>query len=105
MKEWFREESRETDLVTHRWRLLVRLIQKTFNDGAVPEELAWSTMVFLPKGRGEYRGIGIVEVVWKVCETVVNFRLKRSVVLHNALHGFRAERGTRTATLEANLAQ
>ena len=31
----------------------------------------------------------IVEVVWKVCAMVVNFRLKRSVTLHDALYGFR----------------
>ena len=84
---------------------MVRIIQKTFKDGAVPEEVAWATMVFLPKGRREYREIGLVEVVWKVCATVVNFRLKKSVTLQNALHGFRAGRGTVTATLEANLAQ
>ena len=60
---WLREASRETDPVTHWWRLLVRIIQKTFEDGAVPEEVEWATMVFLPKGRGEYRGIGLVEVV------------------------------------------
>ena len=63
LKGWLREASRETDPVTHWWRLLVRIIQKTFEDGAVPEEVEWATMVFLPKGRGEYRGIGLVEVV------------------------------------------
>ena len=36
---------------------------------------------------------------------VVDFRLKKSVVLHDALHGFRTRRGTVTETLEANLAQ
>ena len=53
----------------------------------------------------EYQGIGLVEVVWKVCATVVNFRLKRSVTLHDALRGFRAGRGKGTSTLEGNLAQ
>ena len=58
---------------------------------------------FLPKWRGEYLGIGLVEVVWKVCVAVVNFSLKRSVILHNALHDFREGRGTGTATLEEKL--
>ena len=62
-KGWLIEASREMEPVTHWWRLLVRIIQKTFEDGAVPEEVEWATMVFLPKGRGEYRGIGLVEVV------------------------------------------
>ena len=51
-------------------------------------------MIFLlPKGKGGYRGIMIVEVLWKVCLVVVNFSLKRSGVLHDALNGFREGRG------------
>ena len=46
-----------------------------------------------------------MEVVWKVCAMVVNFRIKRSVNLHDALHGFRLGRVTETATLEAKLEQ
>ena len=59
-------------------------------------------MVLILKGKGEYRGIELVEILWKVCAVVVNCWLKRSVVLHNALHGFRVGRGKGTATLEAN---
>ena len=77
---------------------MVRLIQNNFKDGVVPEEVAWSTMILFMKGRGEYWGIGLVEVVWKVCATVVNFRLKMSVMLHDTLHGFRSGRGTGTST-------
>ena len=62
-------------------------------------------MVLLTKGKADYRGIGLVEVVWKVCATVVDCRLKRSVTLHDALHGFRTGRGMRKATLEAKLVQ
>ena len=105
LKGWLREVSREADPVTHRWQLLVRLIQKTFEDGAALDKVAWVTMVFIPKGRGEYRGIGLVEVVWKVCVTVVNFRLKKSVMLHDALHRFRSGRGRGAENLEAKLAQ
>ena len=52
-----------------------------FEDGVVPEEVTWETMVFLPKGEGGYWGIGLVEVLWKVCATVTNCRLKRSVTV------------------------
>ena len=67
----------------------MRLVQVMFRDGTVPEEIAWEMMVLITKGKGEYRGIGLVEVLCKVCSVVVNCRLKRSVVLHDALHGFR----------------
>ena len=53
------------------------------------------TMVPLPKCKGEYRSIGIVEVLWKVCSVAVNRFLKRSVVFHDVLHGFRDGRGDR----------
>ena len=46
-------------------------------------------MVLIPKGKGEYLRIGLVEVLWKVCSVVANFRLKSNAVLHDALHGFR----------------
>ena len=62
-------------------------------------------MVLLPKGKWEYRGIGIVQFLWKVFSVVDNCCLKSSVVLREALHEFIERKGTGTATLEANLAQ
>ena len=84
---------------------MVRLLQRTFREGTPPEDLAWATMVLIPKGEGEFWGIGLVEVEWNICATVVNFWLRRGVVLHNALHGFRGGRRTGTATLEDKLSQ
>ena len=62
-------------------------------------------MVLIPKGRGDYRGIGLVEVMWKVVAVILNRRLTSSITFHDVLHGFRAGRGTGTATLEAKLLQ
>ena len=84
---------------------MVRLVQAMFRGGTVPVEIAWSKMALIPKGKGEYMEIGLVEVLWKVCTVVVNCRLKRSVVLYDALHRFRTGRGMGTAMLEANLYQ
>ena len=84
---------------------MMRLVQRTFEDGTSPAELAWMKMSLILKGKGEYRIIGIFEVAWKVCTAVVNCWLKRDVVLQDALHGFRGVQGTGTATLEAKLAQ
>ena len=46
-----------------------------------------------------------MEVVWKVVAAILNCRFTSSIIYHDALHGFRAGRGTGTATLEANLLQ
>ena len=84
---------------------MARLVQVTFGDRNVPEELAWATIILIMKGKGEYQGIGLVEVLWKVRSVVVNCHLKNSVMLHDTLHGFREGWGTGTANLDAKLAQ
>ena len=56
LKGWLQGGLREKNLVTRRWRLLVRLIQRTFEDWVVPEEVTWATIVFLLKGRGGVSG-------------------------------------------------
>ena len=60
-------------------------------------------VVLIPKGRGDYRGIGLMEVVWKVVAVIINQRLTASITYHEFLHGFRAGSGTGTTTLEAKL--
>ena len=60
-------------------------------------------MVLISKGKKDYRGIGLIEVMWKVAAVVLNCRLTASITYHNFLHGLQEGRGTGTATLEANL--
>ena len=36
-------------------------------------------MVLIKKGKGEYRGIGFVETIWKVCTSIFNIQLKVSL--------------------------
>ena len=62
-------------------------------------------VVLIPKGKKDYRGIGLVEVMWKVVAAILNHRFTSSITYHNALREFRAGRGTGTATLEAKLLQ
>ena len=62
-------------------------------------------MVLIPKRKKDYRGIGLVEVMWKVVAEILNRRLTASIAFHDLLHFFREGRGTGTATLEAKLLQ
>ena len=59
----------------------------------------------IPKGKEEFRGIGLVEVTWKVMAVILHRRLTTGLQLHDALHGFREGHGTGIATLEAKLLQ
>ena len=62
-------------------------------------------MVMIPKGRQEYRGIGLVELMWKVVAAILHRRLTASITYHDFLHVFWAGRSTGNATLDANLLQ
>jgi hypothetical protein len=85
------------------WMELVALVQHCFSTGELPTALGFSTLVLIPKGDGGMRGIGLLETVWKLMSSIVNRRLCNNIVFDDALHGFRAGRGTGTATLEAKL--
>ena len=61
-------------------------------------------MVMIPKGKGEFRGIGLVGVIWKLLTLILHRRLA-AIKLHDVLQGLREGRGTGTATLEAKLLQ
>ena len=81
------------------------MVQTAFRDVYLAEEATWQAVVLIPKGEKDYRGIGLVEVMWKVVAAILNRRFTSSIIYHGALHGFRAGRGTGTATLEAKLLQ
>ncbi len=61
-------------------------------------------VVLLPKGGGDYRGIGLLNPIWKVVEKVMVFQFS-ALQLHDCLHGRLPRRGTGTAIMEAKLQQ
>ena len=86
------------------WRLFVQLVQAAWNHGEIPRQLLWIIVVLIPKGGGDYRGIGLLEPIWKVIERIIDHRLD-AFVLHDSLHGCRNKRGIGPAIIEAKLAQ
>ena len=87
------------------WDKVVALVRPNFGEGRLDEEAMWQAVVLIPKGGGEYRGIYLMEVVWKVGAVILNIQLIASITFHNVLHGFWGGRGKGTATLEAKLLQ
>ena len=51
------------------------------------------------------RDIGLLEVVWKLVEAVINTIVKAAVDFHGVLHGFGEVKRTGTAILELKLVQ
>ena len=62
-------------------------------------------MVLIPKGGGDYCGIGFVEVAWKAVAVIINCCFTASITYHDSLHGLRVGRGMGTATLEVKMLQ
>ncbi len=111
VKKWLHDVQREEDSegqgaedAGDRWRLFVWLVQAAWTHGKIPCQLLWIIVVLIPKGGGDYRGIGLLEPIWKCIERVIDHRLD-SIELHDSLHSCRNKRGTGTAIIEAKLAQ
>ena len=81
------------------WGKLVDLIQTALRGGEMAVEDTWKTVVLIPKGSKEYRGIGLVEVMWKVVAAILHCPLTTTITYHDLHHGFQEGRGTGTATL------
>ena len=65
LKRWLREANLKKDPERIKWELVVRLVQVTFEDENVLEEVAWATMFLITKVKGEYWVIGMLEVLWR----------------------------------------
>ena len=83
----------------------MRLCQHIWETGEIPQQKLLTLVVLIPKGTlGNFRGIGLLEVIWKLLEKILDARLSE-IELHDYLHGFWAKRGCGTGILEAKLTQ
>ena len=72
LSDVMREEEEESDVgLGDKWRIFVRLMQAIWEQGCMPEQMKWEIIVLLPKGGGNYCGIGLLDPFWKVMEKIV----------------------------------
>ena len=93
-EEWTRRKG-ETGFegAGDRWGLLVKLCKHIWHTGEIPQRMLLAVVVLIPKGTSsEYRGISLLEVIWKLLEQVLDAWLL-GIDLHDYLHGFWAKRG------------
>ena len=62
-----------------KWEMVMELIQTALREGELAEEAAWQAVVLIPKGGGDYRRIGFVEVIWKVVAVILNHNFTASI--------------------------
>ena len=61
-EEWVEEATRDENPYQGNWDRVVELVQSCFQERCVPTQMSWSTVVLLPKGNGDYWGIGLLEI-------------------------------------------
>jgi len=91
LKEWLAEAEKEEEPDSTKWDHLVTLIQHVYETRVLLATLPWAIVVHLPKASSGYRGIGLLEVIWKVTSSIIDARMKASITFHDALHGFQAK--------------
>ena len=57
----------------------MEMVYTAFMDGVLAEEATWQAVVLIQKGGSKYRGIGLVEVVWKAVAVILNRRFTASI--------------------------
>ena len=77
LKAWLRLSTREKETDTRTWDKVVSGIQVAFWEGYILEALMWTTTVLITKGKDGYRGIGLVETIWKVCTSIISSQLQK----------------------------
>ena len=110
LKEWLKGAKLEEDPekgpnnvgAGKEWEGLLQLVQAVWEEGRIPTQLGLVITVLIPKGGGDYRGIGLLKRIWKVIERVIDKWLK-AIALHNSLHDCRNGRGMGTVVIKAKL--
>jgi hypothetical protein len=87
-----------------KWQIFVDLIQAIWEWGEILEQMSWMVVMLLPKGGGDFWGIGLLDSFWKEVEKIMVCPLG-TIDFHPCLHGGLPKRLTGTATIEAKLAQ
>jgi len=108
LKKWYRQAhplKEEDNPQPEAWNKLVELVQHAWEHTELPQELYYWVQIMIPKPDGGSRGIGLLEVVLKVLECIIDSHVKVKVKFHDCLRGFRAARGTDTAQIEPKLFQ
>jgi hypothetical protein len=71
LKEWLKGARLEEDPKTgpanvgagEDWEAFVKLVQAVWDEGKIPIQLGWVVTVLIPKGGGDYPGIGLLEPI------------------------------------------
>ena len=102
--QWLHEVTRDKATDTTNLQKVITIVKVSFCNGALADDSTWKTVVLIHKGGiRDFRGIFLVEVLWKTFTILMNPRFTADITFHDVMHGFQAGRGTGTTSLEAKL--
>ena len=90
LRQWLIDATQDDSPDSTNWMKVVVIVQAAFQDGIMNGECTWQTVILIPKRKGDFRGIGLVKVLWKAIVSLLNLRLTSAIYFHDTLHGFRA---------------
>ena len=106
LRTWMSGATRAKDQIhVGEWAMIIKLIKMAFTGENIPLAFFIEILVLLPKGNGDYRGIALLEVIYKLISSIINRRLTKTLTnrFHDAIHGFRSGSKSGTAIIEAKL--
>jgi hypothetical protein len=90
LQKWKAEAKESNDLEKKDvWRRVVPLVEMAFTDQPLPRSFGVGILVLIPKGvPDQYRGIALLEVIYKLVSSIINLRISQKIQYHNAIHEF-----------------
>ena len=84
---------------------LVNIVKEMWSIGEISQELGWAVLVLIPKVTTNTGGIRMIEILYKVVESLIETHLCASLHLHDVLHRFRSGRGEEADIMEFKISQ
>ena len=105
LRQWMKGATQpKNPTFVEEWEKILRLVEMAFTGENIPAAFCNGILVLIPKDvPDEYRGIALLEVLYKLISSIINRRMANKIPFHDSIHGFRAKRGTGTAIIEAKL--
>jgi hypothetical protein len=94
LKYWMYESEKvleeQDEKLTNAWNKVLEIINMIFIGTEIPSQFGIGILVLIPKGTpGQYRGIALLETIYKLISSIINQSLTNSIKFHPAIHGFR----------------
>ena len=82
------EEGEEPDdEATKLWEKVLELVRLAFEEGVIPLAFSQGIFVLIPKAKsGEFRGIALLEVIYKLVSSIINRRMQVGITFDDAEH-------------------